>query len=246
MNGARVNERREFVAGLRRERERRGITLDEVAEQTKINVALLAGLERGDLTRWPTGIFRRSFVRGYAVTIGLDPDAVVNAFARFFPDTADGGCVTVPPFEHHAAGGDRDRLRLTLDSHPRPSMRVLGLRAAAAALDAVVIAACGVVGTLGGFPFAAVALAVAAVYFTVGTVLLEASPGWWLARRHVRVRPSVQDVDAELVLDAAADVDEAGARRVQDQPPVRPGRRERRPGRNDRQRVARGGARRVS
>src|SRR5262245_16886137 len=44
---------------LRAERERRRITLQSIAANTKINVALLQGLERDDASRWPSGIFRR-------------------------------------------------------------------------------------------------------------------------------------------------------------------------------------------
>ena len=135
-----MNDRREFVAGLRRERERRGITLDEVAEQTKINAALLAGLERGDLARWPTGIFRRAFVRSYATSIGLDADAVVTLFVRCFPEPGDDRVVTVPAFESPAQS---DQLRLTLASHPRPSVRVLGLRAAGTVLDVALVLSFG-------------------------------------------------------------------------------------------------------
>jgi transcriptional regulator with XRE-family HTH domain len=76
----------EFGVRLRQERERRKISLDSIAATTKVNVALFEGLERGDVSRWPSGIFRRSFVRAYASAIGLDPDAVVREFLERFPD----------------------------------------------------------------------------------------------------------------------------------------------------------------
>ena len=59
---------------LRRERERRGVTLAKISEETKVSVPLLQGLEADDLSRWPGGIFRRAFVRSYASAIGLDPE----------------------------------------------------------------------------------------------------------------------------------------------------------------------------
>jgi transcriptional regulator with XRE-family HTH domain len=76
----------QFGVRLRQERERRKISLDSIAATTKVNVALFEGLERGDVSRWPSGIFRRSFVRAYASAIGLDPDAVVREFLETFPD----------------------------------------------------------------------------------------------------------------------------------------------------------------
>lgn len=75
-----------FGSRLRHERERRQISLDSIAENTKINRSLLEGLERDDVKRWPSGIFRRAFVRSYATAIGLDPDEVLREFQERFPD----------------------------------------------------------------------------------------------------------------------------------------------------------------
>ncbi len=70
---------------LRRERERRGVTLTDIAEQTKLSVPLLQGLEADDLSRWPGGIFRRAFARSYATAIGVDPDVVVRRLEEEHP-----------------------------------------------------------------------------------------------------------------------------------------------------------------
>ena len=75
-----------FGARLRYERERRQIALRSIAEGTKISVSLLDGLERDDVSRWPSGIFRKSFIRAYADAIGLDPDSVVREFVERYPD----------------------------------------------------------------------------------------------------------------------------------------------------------------
>jgi transcriptional regulator with XRE-family HTH domain len=75
-----------FGARLRYERERRQIALRSIAEGTKISASLLEGLERDDVSRWPSGIFRKSFVRAYAEAIGLDPDPVVREFVERYPD----------------------------------------------------------------------------------------------------------------------------------------------------------------
>ena len=90
-----------FGARLRMERERRRITLASIAANTKINLHRLEGLERGQVTRWPSGIFRRSFIRAYAEAIGLDPDEIAREFLLRFPDAAD------LPFEATAPEGRR-------------------------------------------------------------------------------------------------------------------------------------------
>lgn len=75
-----------FGSRLRYERERRQIALKSIAESTKIGLSLLEGLERDDVARWPSGIFRKSFVRSYAEAIGLEPDAIVREFVERYPD----------------------------------------------------------------------------------------------------------------------------------------------------------------
>mgnify|MGYP001277014244 CR=1 FL=1 len=52
-----------FGTRLRLQREEQQIPLPTIAERTKIKLSLLEGLERDDVSRWPTGIFRRSYFR---------------------------------------------------------------------------------------------------------------------------------------------------------------------------------------
>lgn len=77
---------RDFGATLRREREGRGISLREIATTTKISVGSLEALERNQVKRLPGGVFTRSFVRSYAVQVGLDPDQTLQEFLTAFPD----------------------------------------------------------------------------------------------------------------------------------------------------------------
>jgi transcriptional regulator with XRE-family HTH domain len=78
-------------AYLRAERERRGLALRTISENTKVSLPLLEGLEADDISRWPGGIFRRAFVRAYAEAVGLDPDGVFKRFEQQHkPPSADG------------------------------------------------------------------------------------------------------------------------------------------------------------
>jgi transcriptional regulator with XRE-family HTH domain len=70
---------------LRRERERRGISLRSIADQTKVAAPLLEGLENDDLSRWPGGIYRRAFAKAYANALGLNADEVVQRLEREHP-----------------------------------------------------------------------------------------------------------------------------------------------------------------
>jgi transcriptional regulator with XRE-family HTH domain len=58
---------------LRRERELRHISLDDIAERTKISRRYLEAIEGGQYERLPGETFVRGFIRSYAQSIGLDP-----------------------------------------------------------------------------------------------------------------------------------------------------------------------------
>jgi hypothetical protein len=78
-----------FGARLRLQRERQQVALTAIAQQTKIKLSLLEGLERDDVSHWPEGVFRRAFVRAYAQAIGLEPDAIVREFLTLYPDSIE-------------------------------------------------------------------------------------------------------------------------------------------------------------
>jgi cytoskeletal protein RodZ len=69
-----------FGEELRRERELRQISLREVSEATKINMRFLEALERNEFRHLPGGQFTKGFVRAYSQHIGLDAEAMVNAY----------------------------------------------------------------------------------------------------------------------------------------------------------------------
>jgi len=78
-----------FGARLRQHREGQGIALGTIAEQSKIKGSLLEALERDDVSQWPSGIYRRAYIRAYAQAIGLDPDVVLREFLERYPDQAE-------------------------------------------------------------------------------------------------------------------------------------------------------------
>ena len=59
-------------AYLKRERESRGVTLAEVAAETRVPVASLQSLEEDRLDELPGDVFVRGFLRAYARCIELD------------------------------------------------------------------------------------------------------------------------------------------------------------------------------
>src|ERR1044071_7350561 len=98
----------DFGGKLRDARERRGISLRQISNATKISIAALEALERNDISRLPGGIFSRAFVRSYAVEVGLDPETTIQEFVAQFPhDSVTEGQKTTAAME--AASLDHDR-----------------------------------------------------------------------------------------------------------------------------------------
>jgi len=70
-----------FGDRLRREREMRGITLEEITESTKISRRHLEALEGEHFDQLPGGVFNKGFVRAYARFLGIDGDQAVADYA---------------------------------------------------------------------------------------------------------------------------------------------------------------------
>jgi len=96
-----------FGARMREQREKQQVSLIEISEHTKIKISLLEALEQDDVTHWPSGIFRRAFIRAYAHAIELEPDMVVREFLELYPDPVE--MVTPMPALEAAANNAPER-----------------------------------------------------------------------------------------------------------------------------------------
>ncbi len=75
-----------FGESLREQRERLGISLDEVAVSTRISTRHLTALEEDRFAELPGGVFNRGIVRSYAQHCGLDVDGTVRRFVMAMRD----------------------------------------------------------------------------------------------------------------------------------------------------------------
>jgi cytoskeleton protein RodZ len=89
----------EFAEYLRAERERRRLTLDQIADETKIASRHLAALERGDVKNWPGGMYRRAMMRAYAESIGVDREYALKQFEQAFDMAPSHADTAAPPVE---------------------------------------------------------------------------------------------------------------------------------------------------
>ncbi len=72
-----------FGSYLKRERELRGISLDEISSATKIRKSILAAIENDRVDELPPEVFVIGFIKAYARHIGLDPEDVITRYRGF-------------------------------------------------------------------------------------------------------------------------------------------------------------------
>jgi cytoskeleton protein RodZ len=73
---------------MRREREMRGVSLDDIADATKIGTRLLRALEEEHFELLPGGIFNKGFVRAYSKYLGLNEEEAVADYLEAAGETA--------------------------------------------------------------------------------------------------------------------------------------------------------------
>ena len=76
-----------FGERLRRERETRGVTLEDIAASTKIGTRLLRALEDQQFDLLPGGIFNKGYVRAYARYLGINEEQAVADYLRAAHET---------------------------------------------------------------------------------------------------------------------------------------------------------------
>ena len=200
-----MSERDAFGPNLRRLRVQRGVSLEQIAASTKVATELWAALERSDLSRWPTGIYARAYIRAYATEVGIDPDAIVEDFCRSFPN---GDRRAERVVREHAAlvghdlrweddlvGSVTDERRSTappLDASDLPPVAFTQTgRFVAATVDLLLVTSAAAIAVmLLPWRWAAASLAVCALtYHAVSLIVLGCTPSVWaietyLVHRH--------------------------------------------------------------
>lgn len=107
-----------FGEKFRKERERRGFTLDDVSRVTKIGARMLKAIEDEHFDQLPGGVFNKGFIRAYARHLGLNDEEAITEYlsalreaqieaqnsstppgppARKSPDAAPAGPATTQP-----------------------------------------------------------------------------------------------------------------------------------------------------
>lgn len=168
-------ETKAFCRELKAARQRRGLTLEGIAESTKVCVSYYAALEANNVKRWPKGLFRRAFFRGYVEAIGLPVDTTTDEFARLFPEDDRAAAPAI-------AASDEAPCRLTLDRSFHGLKPPLGSRIVNASIDAIVVIVIALGAWLLGADLATAAAIASVSYFTLATMVLGETPAAWARR----------------------------------------------------------------
>jgi cytoskeleton protein RodZ len=70
----------EFGAKFRKAREKKGISLDDVSNVTKISARMLQAIEEEKFDQLPGGVFNKGFIRAYAKHLGIDDQEAVTEY----------------------------------------------------------------------------------------------------------------------------------------------------------------------
>ena len=82
-------EKDSFGSILQAARERRGVTLHDIAAITNVPPELWRDFERSDVELWPDHLNTSGYVRQYAEAVGLDPEMVTEQFRRLYPQRSN-------------------------------------------------------------------------------------------------------------------------------------------------------------
>jgi hypothetical protein len=92
---------------LRQASERRGMSLQQISNTTKISLRVLQAIESSEESRLPAMVFTRSFVKTYATLVGLDPADTARRYLEQFappaaPETPENTRASIPDTELQA------------------------------------------------------------------------------------------------------------------------------------------------
>jgi cytoskeletal protein RodZ len=63
-------------------RQRKGISLEQIVQTTKISQRFLVAIENEEFEKLPGGVFNTSYIRQYAACIGYEPKQLLDHYFR--------------------------------------------------------------------------------------------------------------------------------------------------------------------
>lgn len=124
-----------FCDELRRERERRKVSIETICAVTKVSSRHVQALESGAYDELPGGVFRKGILRSYLAVLGVDSTAEPGWIERFEASMRESGAMAeAADWGEFAENVSRNRI----GSQPQGRLRWMGVFAMV-----VVLAVCG-------------------------------------------------------------------------------------------------------
>ncbi|MFC0524205.1 helix-turn-helix domain-containing protein [Pontibacillus salicampi] len=79
----------EIGSRLKEAREAKGLSLDDIQKETKIQTRYLQAIEKGNFQIMPGKFYTRAFIRQYAEAVGLDAEALMEEHTSELPSSSD-------------------------------------------------------------------------------------------------------------------------------------------------------------
>lgn len=95
------------VLGLATIRRNRGVSLEQIAEATKISMHSLRAIEGGEFKKLPGGIYNTNYIRQYAQAIDFDASALLDYYNRQMGAAGDKSASDAPAPKKSNLGGFR-------------------------------------------------------------------------------------------------------------------------------------------
>ena len=134
MNTFPDNEQESLGAFLRRTREERGVTFEELVESTKISPNNLKALEEDDYTRLPADAFVRGFYGIYAKFFDLDPVEIRERYSQQRKNMAKKSGLQSPAPIHSTTSTSSMAERPSIASHSLVGLSLLAISIVGAAI----------------------------------------------------------------------------------------------------------------
>ncbi|MCX6782416.1 MAG: helix-turn-helix domain-containing protein [Candidatus Levybacteria bacterium] len=75
-----------FGERLREKRQKKGLSINDAADATKIRVSFISAIERGEYKKLPSGAYIQGFVKNYIEFLGLPKKEYISLFKREFDE----------------------------------------------------------------------------------------------------------------------------------------------------------------
>ena len=117
-----------FGEKFRKERERRGFSLDDVSNVTKIGARMLKAIEEERFDQLPGGVFNKGFIRAYARHLGLNDEEAITEYLSALREAqveAQNSSTPAPPPPARKPA-DASHAKFGAAQDPRPSVKPPG------------------------------------------------------------------------------------------------------------------------